>query len=304
MNNNYKNFKSGVITIIGKPNVGKSTLLNQLIKTKLSIVTPKPQTTRLPVKGILSTENYQIVIIDTPGYLKNPDYLMQAKMVEEIENSLDGCDVILFMIESFRVDEEDFALLEFIKHIKIPVLLVMNKTDAGKEIDLSSILHMRNFEKIFKISALNGEGINELIEGILEFVPVSPPLYELDVLSDQQERFFVAEIIREKIFLNYSKEIPYSTIVLIDEFKENHPDYNNKTYIKAIIFVEKESQKGIIIGKNGIALKKVAVSSRKEIEDFLGKSVYLDIWVKVKKNWRKNKNFLISSGFRGVKKKK
>jgi len=296
-NQNQQNFKSGFVNIIGNPNVGKSTLINSFLGTKLSIITPKVQTTRHRILGILNKENYQIVFSDTPGIL-NPKYEMQKRMLNYIFSAIEDADILLYLTDIADLKKTNEKIIDRINKLTIPVLLVINKIDVHKENEIEAAI---NFWKkklpkaeIHKISALRGDNLPELLNRIIELLPYHPPYYDdTESISDKTERFFVSEIIREKIFMNYHQEIPYSVDVQIDEFKEKE----EITVIKAIIYVMHQSQKIIIIGKNGSAIKKIGIEARKDIETFLGKKVFLELRVKVKENWRNNQNILKRFGY-------
>ena len=296
-NQNQQNFKSGFVNIIGNPNVGKSTLINSFLGTKLSIITPKVQTTRHRILGILNKENYQIVFSDTPGIL-NPKYEMQKRMLNYIFSAIEDADILLYLTDIADLKKTNEKIIGRINKLTIPVLLVINKIDVHKENEIEAAI---NFWKkklpkaeIHKISALRGDNLPELLNRIIELLPYHPPYYDdTESISDKTERFFVSEIIREKIFMNYHQEIPYSVDVQIDEFKEKE----EITVIKAIIYVMHQSQKIIIIGKNGSAIKKIGIEARKDIETFLGKKVFLELRVKVKENWRNNQNILKRFGY-------
>lgn len=287
-----KGMKTGYCGIFGKPNVGKSLLLNRLLNTPLSIVSQKPQTTRHKILGILSEKDYQIVFLDTPGVLK-PKYLLQEFMVKEIDESLESSDVALFVCEPFGPpDELESEILKKIKEKNKPCVVAINKVDLIKKeliLPLIATYSEMGFSDIYPISALKNIGIEELKEGIVKYLKEGEPYYEPDMISEKNERFFVAEFIREAIFNLYGEEIPYSTTVEIEEFKERE---QGKDYIRAIIYVEKPSQRKIIIGKEGKAIKKLGTIARKRIEAFLGKEVYLELWIKVKENWRKDAQFI------------
>ncbi|NOX36907.1 MAG: GTPase Era [Calditrichaeota bacterium] len=293
----FKDFKAGYVAILGRPNVGKSTLLNQILKFKLSIVTPKPQTTRKRVLGILNGENYQIIFIDTPGIIE-PRYNLQKVMMKYVRNAMEDADVLLYMVDASRPTEDLEAVKERIEPVGKPVILALNKVDLVRKDTLLPMIDQYRkiypFEAIVPISALKNDGVDRLLREIVRLLPQSPPYYPSDYITPEQERFFVAEIIREKIFLLYGEEIPYSTHVEIEEFKER-PE--QKDYIRAIIYVEKPSQKGILIGKQGQALKKVGQYAREEIEAFLGRPVFLELFVKVNEDWRKKDTKLRRLGF-------
>ncbi len=291
-------FKSGFVAIIGKPNVGKSTFLNIVLKDKISIVTPKPQTTRHKILGILTEDNYQIIFVDTPGILK-PVYALQDLMVTTSYKAAKDADLLLLMTEPNQPDEKDLSIIERIKKLKKNTILAINKIDLVKDKRklLPVIDRYRNlyeFKEIMLLSAINNDGIEELLNKIVDYLPYGSPYYPKDIISNASERFFISEIIREKIFELYGEEIPYSTTVLINEFKDRP---HKKVYIDATIYVEKESQKGILIGKGGEALKRVGETARKDIESFLNREVFLKLWVKVRKNWRDDIKILREFGY-------
>ena len=306
MEDRFKNFKAGYVSIVGEPNVGKSTLLNTLLQYKLSIVTPKPQTTRHRIIGIMNGENYQVIFFDTPGIIK-PRYLLQEVMVEFADSALKDSDIILFMVDVKRV-RMDEAILKTPAFQRLrnyveqkPIILVINKIDLINKLEVLPVIDFFSkvfqFKEIVPVSALKGQNIDELKKVIVEYLPVHPPFYPPDMITEHPERFFVAEIIREKIFQKYRQEIPYSTTVSVVEFRES-TDEGGKDYIRAEIYVEKDSQKGIIIGKDGQALKKIGELARKEIEWFLGRSVFLELYVKVREKWREDRSWLKRLGYK------
>jgi len=276
--------KAGFVNIIGNPNVGKSTLMNRLVGERLSIITAKAQTTRHRIKGIVNGEDYQIVYSDLPGIL-TPAYKMQELMMRFVEESLKDADVILYLIECGETSFNQ-EIIDKLQQITIPVLLVINKTDKGNEETIAITKeHWQNLlpkAETIEISALTGHHINLLLEKIITLLPESPPFFPKDELTDRPTRFFISEIIREKILLLYKKEIPYSVEVVIESFKEEE----TMVRIGAMLYCERDSQKGIIIGNKGVAIKQLGIESRKAIEDFLEKHVFLDISVKVLKDWR------------------
>ncbi len=279
-------FRAGYVAIIGRPNAGKSTLINQLLRHRLAIVTPKPQTTRHQILGILNGENYQAVLIDTPGIL-TPKYPLQEFMKQEVEKALTDADLVTLLIDVTTPVFEDLKLLSGHKAI-----IALNKIDQIAKQNLLPMVEkcfQQGFDRIFMISALKGDGVDDLKQAIVNLLPLSPPFFPPDIVSERPERFFVAELIREAVFNRYGAEVPYSTTVTIEEFRENP---GQKDYIRAVIFVERESQKAIIIGKGGKALKRVGEIAREAIEQFLGRPVYLELWVKVAKAWRKNETFI------------
>ncbi len=294
--------KAGYVSIVGIPNVGKSTLINAIIGSKLSIVTPKPQTTRKSVLGIYTSENSQIIFTDTPGYVK-PRYELHKSMVNSIIESIKGSDIVLVLSDiNCKEDPDNYFSADFLDSIKKSgkiLILAINKIDLldDKKKILPIIGFFGNykiFSEIIPISALKQISITELIKTIENNLPDSPYLFEPDYISTQSERFFVSEIIREQIFLSYGEEIPYSAEVLISEFKERE---RGKWYISADIVVDKESHKKIMIGSKGTKIKNLGESSRALIENFLNKPVYLKIFVKVRPNWRQNKTMLQSFGY-------
>ncbi len=296
------NTKAGYVTILGKPNAGKSTLMNALLGQKISITTPKPQTTRKRILGILSDENYQIVFLDTPGILE-PAYLLQEKMVDEIDLSVHDADIIILMIDiesdpQGETTMKDELVAKLMERNKKPKILILNKADLSTQEHMKSVIkkfeESKNFTGIIPVSASIGYNINSVLNAIIENLPESPKFYPDDIVSDESERFFVSEIIREKLFELYMEEVPYSCEVLIVDFKERE---DKKDFIQAEIVVEKESQKGIIIGKQGTAIKNLGQISRKSIEEFLQHDVYLDLRVKVRSKWRSDEKMLKSFGY-------
>jgi GTP-binding protein Era len=287
--------KSGFVSIIGKPNVGKSTLMNNLLKEKLSIVTPKAQTTRHRIKGILNAEDYQVVFSDTPGILE-PHYLLHNKMMQFVQSALEDADAVLFItdLEETYMDEQ---MVQRIKSIKVPVVVVVNKADLSTPNEISKLTH--GWKKaispyaVIPTSALTNFNLDKILEAILEILPEAPAYFDKGNLSDSTQRFFASEMIREKIFMHYDKEIPYSSEVGIEEFK----DEKSIIRIRAIIYVERNSQKGIIIGRGGEGLKRVGSESRRDMEKLFGKKVFLELFVKVEEDWRKRENVLKRFGY-------
>jgi len=293
------NTKAGYVAIIGKPNAGKSTFLNAALNSKLSIVSSKPQTTRKSILGILSEADYQIVFIDTPGIMK-PHYLLQEKMMSFVGQSIYDADVLLFIHDVAEKDEEKDFHEVFAKALaqKTPKILLLNKIDLSTELKINALQtkfeSLKAFEKIIPISSINGINVQTVIETILSFLPEHPKFYNDEDLAVENERFFVSEIIREKILELYRDEIPYSSEVKVEQFIERE---NNKSFIEAFIYVERDSQRMILIGKQGAAIKKLGETARKEIETFLDKQVYLELRVKVKDDWRSNEDFLKNFGY-------
>lgn len=279
--------KAGFVNIIGNPNVGKSTLMNAMVGERLSIITSKAQTTRHRIFGIVNDENYQIVFSDTPGIIK-PAYELQSSMMDFVKTAFTDADILIYMVEIGEKELKDEAFFTKIIHAKIPVLLLLNKIDKSNQELLESQVALWKEKvpnaEIFPISALENFNVEEVLNRILELLPVSPPFYPKDQLTDKAERFFVNETIREKILLNYDKEIPYAVEVETEEFKEEETIIK----IKSVIMVERETQKGIIIGHKGSALKKVGMQARADLEQFFAKQIHIEIFVKVNKDWRNN----------------
>ena len=288
--------KAGFVNIVGSPNVGKSTLMNQMIGEKLSIVTSKAQTTRHRIHGIVNDENYQIVFSDTPGVV-NASYKLHEQMMSYVESSFKDADILLFITDIYESEMNHAATLERVKKLKIPVLCIVNKVDLGKQDQVETRLaywkeKVPNAE-VIAVSALHGFGKDWVWQRILELLPVSPPYFDKDDLSDRPVRFFVSEMIREKIFLHCEKEVPYSCQVEVDTYEVEE----NIIRIRAVIVVERDSQKGIIIGKGGMMLKRIGREARKDIEGFVGKQVFLETFVKVDKDWRESEVKLKKYGY-------
>ena len=288
--------KAGFVNIVGNPNVGKSTLMNQLVGERISIATFKAQTTRHRIMGIVNTPEVQIVFSDTPGVLK-PNYKLQESMLAFSVSALNDADVLLYVTDVVEDPEKNADFLEKVRGMKIPVLLLINKIDESDQKTLGDIVERWHAllpkAEILPISAKNKFGTDLLLRRIQELLPESPPYFGKDQLTDKPARFFVSEIIREKILLYYDKEIPYSVEVKVERFKETE----KKIHINAVIYVERESQKGIVIGHQGVALKKVSSEARKTLERFFDKEVYLETFVKVDKDWRSSKKELDSFGY-------
>ena len=288
--------KAGFVNIVGNPNVGKSTLMNQLVGERISIATFKAQTTRHRIMGIVNADDMQIVFSDTPGVLK-PNYKMQEMMLAFSESALADADVLLYVTDVIENPEKNIDFLEKVKKMKIPVLLLINKIDQSDPKKLGDIVEkwhslLPNAE-ILPISAKNKFGVDMLLKRIKELLPESPAFFDKDQLTDKPARFFVSEIIREKILLYYDKEIPYAVEVRVERFKED----DTRIHINAVIYVERDSQKGIIIGHQGVALKKVNTESRKALEKFFGKKIFLETFVKVDKDWRSSQRELDAFGY-------
>ena len=288
--------KAGFVNIVGNPNVGKSTLMNQLVGERISIATFKAQTTRHRIMGIVNRDDMQIVFSDTPGVLK-PNYKLQESMLAFSESALTDADILLYVTDVVENPEKNIDFLEKVGRMDVPVLLLINKIDESDQKTLGDIVEkwhrLLPKAEILPISAKNKFGIDMLLKRIYDLLPECPPYFDKDQLTDKPARFFVSEIIREKILLYYDKEIPYSVEVRVDRFKEEQ----KLIRINAVIYVERESQKGIIIGHQGFALKKVSTESRKALEKFFGKPIFLEIFVKVDKDWRSSEKELNSFGY-------
>ena len=288
--------KAGFVNIVGNPNVGKSTLMNQLVGERISIATFKAQTTRHRIMGIVNTDEMQIVFSDTPGVLK-PNYKLQESMLAFSESALTDADVLLYVTDVVENPEKNLDFLEKVQKMTIPVILLINKIDESSQEQLGNLVEkwhtlLPNAE-ILPISAKNKFGVDILLKRIKDLLPDSPPYFDKEQLTDKPARFFVSEIIREKILLYYDKEIPYSVEVVVESFNEKE----KSIHIRVVIYVERDSQKGIIIGHQGVALKKVGAESRKALERFFGKSIFLETYVKVDKDWRSNKKELENFGY-------
>ena len=291
-----KEHHSGFISIIGNPNVGKSTLMNALVGTELSIITSKAQTTRHRILGIINGPDFQMVLSDTPGVIK-PAYEMQNSMMNFVKEALVDADVLLYMVTVEETELKDEKLFERIKKSKAPLFVLINKIDlSSQELVEETVAHWQSIfpkAKVCPISALTGFFIPELLELMIELLPLSPPYFPKDQLTDKPERFFVNESIREQILQRYEKEIPYSVEVSTEEFQESPKIIK----IRSVILVERETQKGILIGHKGNALKQVGIGARKSLQNFFGKKIHLELYVKVSKNWRSNSQQLKRFGY-------
>lgn len=298
--------KSGIVAIVGPPNAGKSTLMNYFLGQKISIVTPKPQTTRNRIVGIVNETDYQIVFLDTPGLHESRETL-NVEMVKVAMESLADVDLVLFLMDlslpypkrAKEREENNNKMLDYFRQIKSPAIMVLNKADLIDKMKILPIIDSYHklypFKSVIPISALAGDGMKDLLNEIVSFLPTGPRLFPEDIPTDASERFLCAEIIREKVFLLTGQEIPYSSAVMIESFKENAQKKN--ITIHASIVLERNSQKGIVIGKGGSKLKQIGIAARKDIESLLGEKVVLKLWVKVKKNWSKNEHFLRELGY-------
>ncbi len=288
--------KAGFVNIIGNPNVGKSTLMNAFVGERLSIITSKAQTTRHRILGIVNGEDFQVLLSDTPGIIK-PAYQLQESMMDFVKSAFDDADILLYLVELGEKELKDEAFFNKITNAKIPVLLLINKIDVGNEELLAEALKLWQEKvpnaEIFAISALQNFGVSEVFNRIIELLPVSPPFYPKYQLTDKPERFFVNEAIREKILIHYKKEIPYSVEIDTEEFFEDETIIR----IRSVIMVERETQKGIIIGHKGSALKRVGTEARKDLQKFFGKQIHIELYVKVNKNWRSDEKQLRRFGY-------
>uniref|UniRef100_A0ACD5TZK9 Uncharacterized protein n=1 Tax=Avena sativa TaxID=4498 RepID=A0ACD5TZK9_AVESA len=297
------NHKSGYIAVLGKPNVGKSTLINQIVGQKLSIVTDKPQTTRHRILGICSEPEYQIILYDTPGVIKKEMHKLDSMMMKNVQSAIGNADCVVVVVDACKVPEKIDEMLEEgvgNKDTKVPVVLVLNKKDMIKPGEIAKKLEwyqkFTDVDDVIPISAKFGNGVDDIKEWILSKLPLGPAYYPKDIASEHPERFFVGEIVREKIFLQYRQEIPYACQVNVTSYKSRP---SAKDFIQVEILVERESQRSIILGKEGKAIKTLATASRLDIEDFLQKKVYLEIDVKVKENWRQDERLLKRYGYGG-----
>lgn len=289
--------RSGFVNIVGNPNVGKSTLMNLLVGERVSIITSKAQTTRHRIMGIVNTPELQIVYSDTPGVLR-PNYKLQESMLEFSESALGDADVLLYVTDTVETADKNEFFLERVRGVKCPVLLLINKVDLTTQSELEALVERWHQElpeaEIIPLSALNNFNVQPLKKRIESLIPPSPPYFEKDALTDKPARFFVTEIIREKILLYYQKEIPYSVEVVVESFKEE----DERIHIQALIVVERDSQKGIIIGHRGVAIKKVGTMARRDMERFFEKKIFLELFVKVEKDWRNRDKILRAYGYR------
>jgi GTP-binding protein Era len=289
-------FKSGFVNIVGNPNVGKSTLMNLLVGERISIATFKAQTTRHRIMGILNTPDMQICFSDTPGVLK-PNYKLQEQMLQFSESALQDADVLLYVTDMVETPGKNSDFLDKVKRMTVPVLVLINKIDLSNQKDLTERVELWHEAlpdaEIIPISALHKFNVDVVLKRIQELLPESPAYFDKDQWTDKPARFFVTEIIREKILLYYDKEIPYSVEVVVEQFKET----GKNIHINAVIYVERESQKGIIIGHEGVALKRVSTEARKSLEKFFGKSIYLEVFVKVDKDWRQSDRAMKAYGY-------
>jgi GTP-binding protein Era len=296
-------FKSGFVAILGKPNAGKSTLLNALVGERLAIVSEKPQTTRDRIAGILTTDDFQIVFLDTPGIIVPRDKFNEV-LVERVDEAIEDADVLYHLVDITDPDPPNERLLDALQRANVRArFLVLNKTDKlerANEERLPPGIHPNNYDRVFRISALLKQGLDELLAATVDVLSEGPLYYDPEQLTDRDERFFAAEAVREKIFLYTGEEVPYSVFTQVETFEERA----DKDFIRVVIYVERESQKPIIIGKNGQLLKRIGTEARQDIEKLTGRPAFLELWVKVRKNWRKNEFDLKNFGFKTRRKKR
>ncbi|GBD13371.1 GTPase Era [bacterium HR24] len=290
-------FKAGAVAIVGRPNVGKSTLLNQLLQFKVSAVAPKPQTTRENVRGILTGDGYQVVLLDTPGYLGRPAHLLDQQMVRLARDAIVEADLVVLMVEPRPPGDIEENILRLLEQESKPALLAINKVDTVRnKAELLPVMdeYARRFpfREIVPISALRADGVGLLLQLVVRHLPEGEPLYPPDEVTDRSERALAADIVREEVYRLYRQEVPYAVAVAIDEFREQDAEHGGKDYIRALVFVEREGQKGILIGRGGQALKQVGSRAREQLEHLLGRPIYLELWVKVRPGWRKDPQFL------------
>jgi GTPase len=295
-------FKSGFVNIIGNPNVGKSTLTNALMNDRLSIINSKPQTTRHRILGIITDENYQIVLSDSPGIIDTPAYKLQKKMNDYAYSSFEDADVLLFVTDIYEEYTGEEHVINLLKKTNSPKFLIINKSDQDTEGTKTKPLSEKwkalvDFQKVFIISALEKKGIEEIMAAIIEHLPEGPQYYPADQMTDKPERFFVSEMIRNNLLKFYKQEIPYSAEVVIDQFKHQEARSGPIINIRANIYVERPTQKSIIIGKNGAAIKQLGIASREDIESFFNEKVHLELFVAVKENWRDSDGLLKNFGY-------
>ncbi len=294
--------RSGFVNILGRPNAGKSTLLNALLGERMAIVTPKPQTTRHRILGILNTDDVQIVFSDTPGFIDAPAYKMQETMVSAIHQTFDDADLIIYMVAPDESVADHQPMLKRLEKVTAPKFLVLNKCDLIEGNSVQGILDQYRaagiFDRLMAISAKEGAGVEELLEAVTEKLPEGPAYFPKDQLTDRPERFFVAEIIREKILLLYHQEIPYSCEVGIEEYLEGQGKTGDQIHIRAIIYVNRKTQKPILIGRKGEAIKRLGIEARRDIEAFTGAHVHLELYVKVREGWRDDNRSLQEFGYR------
>ena len=294
-------YKAGYAALLGRPNVGKSTLLNRLLEFKLSIVTPKPQTTRHTILGVVHGEGYQVAFLDTPGMMRRPMHQLHHRMLMGVRQALEEADLLVLVVEPRMSGDIEGRFLAELRRRQKPALLVVNKIDTIAKPKLLPVMqeyHRRYpFQELVPVSALRSDGVKLLLDQIVKHLPAGEPLFPADELTDRSERFLVSEVIREKVYHLYQEEVPYATTVDIEDFVEGSTEHRGKDYISAIIYVERPTQRRILIGGAGEALKQVGIDARTEIEQMLGRPVHLELWVKSHPRWRQNPSFLTEMGY-------
>ena len=294
-------YKSGHVALLGRSNVGKSTLLNELLQFKLSIVSPKPQTTRHAILGIAHGDYYQVAFLDTPGMMRRPEHQLDRRMVAAMHHALEQADLLVLVVDPRMPGDIEERFIEELKRQQKPVLLVVNKVDTIAKPRLLPILEdyerRFTFNEMVPVSARKRDGLDRVLELIVKHLPEGAPLYSSEELTDRTERFLVSEIIREKVYLLYQDEVPYATTVDIEDFIEESPDHGGKDFISAVVYVERPTQRGILIGGGGQALKTVGMDARKDIEALLERPVHLELWVKSRTHWRHSASFLQEMGY-------
>ena len=301
MGTDVERHRAGLVAIIGRPNVGKSTLLNTLLEYKLAIVSPKPQTTRHQILGVVSAAGYQIAFLDTPGFMARAGDVLDRRMLARARDSLEAADLVVLVVEPRRPGEIERRLVALLGSRGTPALLVINKVDGVKKETLLPVMEayqrLHPFLEIVPVSALKRDGTGQLLSLIAANLSEGPPLYETDMLTDRPERFLAEELVREQLFLLYGQEVPYDTAVEIEEFREAEEGSDAKDLIKVVVYVNKPSQRRILVGAGGAALKEVGIAARREIEVVLGRPVYLELWVRVRPDWRQDGPFLEELGY-------
>ncbi|MBI2872337.1 MAG: GTPase Era [Chloroflexi bacterium] len=289
-------FRAGFVAIVGRANVGKSTLLNQLLGIKLSPVSPRPHTTRHKLLGVLTEEAYQVAFLDTPGYLARSRDWLDSTMVHAAADALEEADLVVLVAEPRPAGDVERRFIEQLRRLGKPAILALNKVDLVRKPRLLPVIQeysqAHDFREVVPVSALQEDGLDRLLEAVVKHLPEGEPLFPPDTVTDRSERFLVSETIREKVYQLYGQEVPYQVAVGIDEFREGGGEEGRRDYIRATIYVDKESQKGILVGAGGQALKEVGVQARKDIEEMLGRAVYLELWVKTHPRWRKQPHFI------------
>lgn len=294
-------FKSGMVAVIGRPNVGKSTLVNLLVQYKLSAVSPKPQTTRHKVLGVVTGENYQVALYDTPGMPSRATDEFDRRLLAAAMGAIQEADMALFLVEAHPPGDVEKRIMQELKKDERATILAINKVDQGRKEAMLPVIEIYNrlypFLEIMPISALRKDGVDELVQLIVKHLPEGPPLFGADEITDRSERFLATEIVREQVFNAYAQEIPYAVAVEVEDFKESDEDHGGKDYVSAVLYVDKDSQKAILIGRGGLMLKTIGTTAREQIEKMLERPVHLELWVKVYPKWRRDTAFLERIGY-------